>query len=89
MRLMTYTLVSLFQSTLSHGERQHTVDLTSVDMQFQSTLSHGERLKLALLLNMALTFQSTLSHGERLRAAVVLVAVTKISIHSLAWRETT
>ena len=55
---------------------------------FQSTLSRGERQTQSGTTLTISIFQSTLSHGERLERIPYPVWQVRISIHSLAWRET-
>ena len=58
--------ISVFQSTLPHGERLLSIATSLGLYRFQSTLPHGERLQYKILLIKLTKFQSTLPHGERL-----------------------
>ncbi len=57
--------ISLFQSTLPHGERLILISTDGVLVTFQSTLPHGERPICPDSWFEAIEFQSTLPHGER------------------------
>ena len=85
---MTDCFGRLFQSTLSHGERQYRLKRADTGTLFQSTLSHGER-------PMCHNFPSRLYyisiHSLAWRETDSTLQYSSdevISIHSLAWRET-
>ena len=79
---LSFSIFSVFQSTLPREERLLGLNFKEANSIFQSTLPREERLLQQYLSHFQLLFQSTLPREERPRALLIYIPDYTISIHA-------